>query len=332
LQYTTKKFNFFINNIGGVTMRIGVICPSEIAIRRFMPAISKIDGVKFVGMGIVNKEELFDSESLSAEEIERLLREQKEKVTNIINEYGGKMFESYRDIVISDEIDAIYIPLPPSMHYEWAKLALEHGKHVLVEKPSTIKYAQSEELIRLAEQNNLAIHENYMFQYHEQIAYINELVKNGEIGAVRLYRIAFGFPKRPANDFRYFKQYGGGAIVDVGGYMIKYATLLLGESTKIAHAVINYTDEYDVDIYGSGVLVNDDDLTVQMAYGMDNNYKCEVEIWGSEGVITTGRILTAPEGFVPTMTIRKGNEDQLVDLPADDSFGKSIQYFIDCVK
>ena len=123
----------------------------------------------------------------------------------------------------------------------------------------------------------------------------------------------------------------GGALIDAGGYTIKYATRLLGESAKIVCSKMNMIAGFDVDMYGSATMVNNEGLTAQLAFGMDNNYKCELEAWGSKGCLTTGRVLTAPAGLVPKVTIRKGNVDEIRDLPADDAFFKSLQRFMDCV-
>lgn len=313
-------------------MNIGVICPSEIAIRRFMPALVKCKVFRFAGIGVFSKEERFGAADVSDETFRELLNTEKEKAQAFVDQYGGHIFDSYTDIVTSSEIDAIYIPLPPALHYRWAKLALEHGKHVLVEKPSTISAEQSRELTECAESNGLALHENYMFIFHAQLDAVEKVVQSGEIGDVRLYRISFGFPRRAANDFRYNKALGGGALIDAGGYTIRYAMRLLGETAQLQYARSNYLDEFEVDMYGSAAIVNDAGVTAQIAFGMDNNYKCELEIWGSTGCLTTGRILTAPAGFQPTATIRKGNTEENIMLPADDTFLKSIQHFLNCIE
>ena len=312
-------------------MRIGVICPSEIAFRRFMPALQKVNDLEFVGLGVCTKEERFGSGYPDEVTVEKVLREEYEKAQKFIKLYGGKIFEGYEMIVSSNEIDALYIPLPPSLHYKWAKRALEAGKHVLVEKPSTISAEQSKDLVRIANKRNLALHENYMFIFHNQIEAIEKLITNGEIGDIRLYRISFGFPMRGENDFRYNKALGGGALIDAGGYTIKYATRLLGETAKLEYAVLNFIDGMDVDMYGSAALTNNENVTVQIAFGMDNNYKCELEAWGSKGCLSTGRILTAPADFIPMLNIRKGNVDEQISLPEDDAFKKSIEHFIKCI-
>lgn len=131
-----------------------------------------------------------------------------EKGKTFVDTYGGKIFESYSSLIMSNEVDAIYLPLPPALHYKWAKKALENDKHVFVEKPSTTNYQDSLNLVKLAEERKLVLHENYMFQYHSQISEIKKEVENGKIGKVHSYHARFGFPRRDRNDFRYNKELG----------------------------------------------------------------------------------------------------------------------------
>jgi dTDP-3,4-didehydro-2,6-dideoxy-alpha-D-glucose 3-reductase len=305
--------------------RIGIICPSEIALRRFLPALSLIPDFKFIGVAIADKSEWQGATN------DIILNEEK-KTKSFINQYGGKLFRSYKSLINSIEIDAIYLPLPPALHYYWGKQALLVGKHILIEKPATTTLFHTNEIIELAKCKNLAVHENYMFSFHNQLKTINEIIASGEIGDVRLYRITFGFPRRSNNDFRYNKFLGGGALLDAGGYTIKYASILLGESTKLVQAQSNYINDFNVDIAGSAVLVNEMGTTAQIAFGMDNSYKCDLEVWGAKGSLFTGRVLTAPSDFVPEVIIKVGNETVIRQLPSDDAFKKSILHFKQCIE
>ena len=136
-----------------------------------------------------------------------------------------------------------------------------------------------------------------MFVYHDQLDALNKVVQSGEIGNVRLYRISFGFPLRQLNDFRYNKKLGGGALLDAGGYCMKYARYLLGDTAKVVTAQANNIGGFEVEMFGSATMTNINGDVVQIAFGMDNDYRCEIEIWGSKGTIISGRILTAPAGF-----------------------------------
>lgn len=315
-------------------IRIGIICPSEIAFRRFLPALQNAgDKIQFAAIGIASPEEWFgDLTNISQETIDEQQSRERAKAQTFIDQYGGEIIVGYGNLVASDKIDAAYIPLPPALHFQWAKKALEAGKHVFVEKPSTTSLADTDDLIRIASEKNLALHENYMFVYHVQLEAINDVVKSGEIGNVRLYRISFGFPLRQLNDFRYNKDLGGGALLDAGGYCMKYARYLLGDTAKVVTAQANHIDGFEVEMYGSATMANENGDVAQISFGMDNNYRCEIEIWGSKGTITAGRILTAPAGFVPSYTIKKNQDIETRELPADDAFLKSIQRFVACVE
>lgn len=234
-------------------------------------------------------------------------------------------------LISSDDIDAVYIPLPPALHFTWAKKALENGKHILLEKPFTTSLHDTDELLSIARKNELAVHENYMFVYHSQLEWIRDKLAEGVIGDVRLIRIDFGFPFRGANDFRYDKSLGGGALLDCGGYTLKLAGYFLGDTAEITACTKNFKEGFEVDIYGSATLTNKDNLTAQVSFGMDNSYRCSLDIWGSKGSISTDRILTAPVGFEPTVIISQGNEKQVFRLPPDDTFKKSIEHFADCI-
>lgn len=314
-------------------IRIGIICPSEIALRRFMPALEKYsEEFQFSAIGIASPEEWFGNlDEVSYEDITRQQERELEKAKVFTDKYGGKTIIGYDELVSSSDVDAVYVPLPPALHYNWARKALEHGKHVFVEKPSTIRAEDTDDLISLASNNGLALHENYMFIYHDQIRTIQDIVNNGGIGDIRLYRITFGFPLRQLNDFRYKKDFGGGAILDTAGYCLKYADYLLGGNSTITTATANMIEGFEVEMYGSATLQNNEGEVVQIAFGMDNDYRCEIEIWGSKGTLTSNRILTAPAGFIPTVTIKRNQEIETRHLPVDDAFLKSIARFARCI-
>ena len=314
------------------TIRIGIICPSEIALRRFMPALQQIEKFRFTAIAIASPREWFgEGAKVSGEEIQRQQESELGKARAFTSQYGGEIIIGYENLVSSDRIDAVYIPLPPALHYRWARLALQHGKHVMVEKPSTTSMADTDDLISIASDKGLALHENYMFVFHKQLEAVRELVESGEIGNVRLYRISFGFPLRAKTDFRYNKALGGGALLDAGGYVMKYASYLLGDTARVVAAQANGIDGYEVEMYGSATMANDKGDIAQLAFGMDNDYKCDIEIWGSRGTLTSGRILTAPAGFTPTCTIKRNQDIETRELPPDDAFRKSLEHFASCI-
>lgn len=291
-------------------IKLGIIGTSDIAFRRFLPSLKKSDKFEYVGVASRNIE----------------------KTKEFIETYGGKGFGSYNEIVQNKDIDALYIPLPPALHFKWAKKGIENGKHILLEKPFTTNSDDTKFLISLANEKKIALQENYMFQFHSQLKFIENLIKEKSIGDLRLIRIEFGFPMRKNSDFRYNKDLGGGALLDCGGYTVKLATHLLGETTKLKTSKLNFIEGFDVDIYGSAVLENKAGTVAQISFGMDNYYKCETEIWGSKGYIIAPRIFTAPSDFKPQVIYKAENEEKIFELEADDQFLNSIEYFYECIK
>ena len=313
-----------------MSIRIGVICPSEIAFRRFLPSLQKVNEFSFAGVAIASHEEWAGEEKVTADTY-NIIEKERQKAQSFIDSYGGEIYEGYKTLITSPDVDAVYLPLPPALHYRWAKMVLDEGKHAYVEKPFTTYIEDTKSLIATAKEKGLAVHENYMFIYHRQLQAVQKLIASGEIGKVRQYRISFGFPRRAANDFRYNKLLGGGALLDAGGYCMKYASWLLGDTAKLVCANSYFEDEFEVDIFGSCTMANDEGTIVQMSFGMDCDYKCELEAWGSKGTLTTGRILTAPDGLEPDITIKHNQEYITRKLPADNAFEKSIRRFYECI-
>lgn len=286
-------------------MNIGILGGANIAFDRFIPACMQLEGVECAAVASNSKE----------------------RRNKFRDKFNVPTCETYDEILMNPQIEAVYIPLPPALHYKWAKKALEKGKHVLLEKPSATSYKETEELVGLAQSRGLAITENYMFQYHSQLKAICDMVEQGVIGTPYLYQGRFGFPKREGDDFRYRKELGGGALLDAGGYVVKLGTILLGETSKLISAKSLFTDEFEVDIFGGILMTNDKSVIYQGAYGMDCEYQCSLEIWGSKGRLYTNRIFTAPSGYQPKVSIFSAGKEQEISLNADEHFQNSIRIF-----
>lgn len=309
--------------------RIGILGASDIAYRRFLPALKKLDNFEFAGVAVADYHEwgtAYDETSYAP-----VLEKKKEKARKFVNEFGGKIYVGYENLLQSEDIDAVYVPLPPSLHYKWCCKALTLGKHVLSEKPCTTQLEDAETLVSLAEEKGLVINENYAFTMHKQIKKIKELIAAGEIGELRLIRSAFGFPYRSAADFRYNKEMGGGALLDCGGYVIKAAQLFLQEDIRVLTSALHNIEKHDVDIYGSVVLADNNQTEAQLAFGMDNSYKCELEIWGSKACILAPRVFTPP-AELETQIIIKGQTQEVVMVEPDDQFMHAIEFFGECME
>lgn len=310
-------------------IRIGILGASDIAFRRFLPALKTVEKFEFAGVAVADCRERgggFDEKSY-----ESLLVKKREKAQKFVDNYGGKIYQGYGNLISSEDVDAVYVPLPPSLHFAWCYKALAAGKHVLSEKPCTTSLKDTAKLTALAEEKGLALYENYAFGLHRQIAKIRELLEEGTIGELRLIRTAFGFPYRSAEDFRYDKKMGGGALLDCGGYALKAVQLFTGGGLHVVMSALHHTDRHDVDMYGSAVLTDQNSVEAQIAFGMDNSYKCELEIWGSRACILAPRIFTPP-AEMETQIIIKGQTEEVIKTAPDDQFAHAIEYFGSCTE
>ena len=201
-----------------------------------------------------------------------------------------------------------------------------------MEKPFTTSLAETQELLSLAEKKGLAVHENYMFLYHSQLKKVKELIVDGTLGELRLIRAAFGFPMRGKDDFRYQKAMGGGALLDCGGYPVRLALELLGETAKVTQSRLIQPKGYEVDLYGNAVLENKNGLCAQISFGMDNAYQCQLEVWGSRATLIAPRVFTAGADVVPKLILKSSNGEDVLELPKDDQFLHSIEAFYQMVR
>lgn len=305
-------------------IRVGVLGTASIAQRRMIPAMKKLDQMEYVCVATSTREEMGGGHSDA--EYAAVQSRKEEKGQAFVESFGGDFVTGYAKLLERTDIDAVYIPLPPALHAQWAKYALECGKHVILEKPFTTNYEDTASIVQLAKEKDLAVFENYGFCYHNQMTLIQETLERGTIGDLRLIRASFGFPRRESNDFRYVNALGGGALLDCGGYTLKAATQLLGRDVSVKGAVLMDTPEFDVDIYGHAMLCNRAGACAQVSFGMDNSYKCELEIWGSTGYISAPRIFTAPDGFPAPVIVRTANGAEELHA-VDDQFERVLLAF-----
>jgi Predicted dehydrogenases and related proteins len=310
-------------------IRVGVLGTANIAERRMIPAIKKCNGFEYVCAAVSSREET--GEEYSEEDFFPLRQRKEKKAAEFVRKFGGQSVCGYGEMLKRTDIDAVYIPLPPALHFRWAMEALRHGKHILVEKPFSTCVTDTRRVIEEAQKRGLSVMENYGFCFHEQVRLIRQMIAADEIGELRLIRASFGFPHRDSHDFRYAKKMGGGALLDCGGYTLKAASVFLGDDARIVDSSSVITKDHEVDVFGTASLRGKNGLTAQVSYGMDHYYKCELEIWGSKGCLSAPRIFTAPDGFPAPVLVRTGDGTKEL-FAGDDQFLKVVERFRECME
>jgi predicted dehydrogenase len=160
-------------------------------------------------------------------------------------------FGSYEEMLASDVIDGVYIPLPTSQHVEWTAKAAEAGKHVLVEKPLALDAKDIAPLIEIRDRNKVLICEAFMVVYHPQWIKVRELVQGGAIGRLRHVQGAFSYYNVDPNNMRNQLALGGGALPDIGVYPTVSTRFVSGKEPVRVQAQVERDEKFGTDIYST---------------------------------------------------------------------------------
>ena len=160
-------------------------------------------------------------------------------------------FGSYDELLASDVVDGVYIPLPTSQHVEWTARAIEAGKHVLVEKPLALKAGDIEPLIGLRDRHKVLVCEAFMVVYHPQWIKVRELIRSGAIGRLRHVQGAFSYYNVDPGNMRNKLDLGGGALPDIGVYPTVSTRFATGKEPVRVQATIERDQKFGTDIYSS---------------------------------------------------------------------------------
>ena len=169
----------------------------------------------------------------------------------------ARVLDSYEALIEDPEIDAIYNPLPNSLHAEWSRRAARAGKAVLCEKPLTLDAAEAEQLIKDCRDAGRPLMEAFMYRFHPQHRRVREIIDSGAIGDVVEVRAHLSVdlmsPPDP-NNVRFKPKLGGGTLLDMGCYGISICRMIFGETPQSVRAWWHRDPAFDVDVTAAGIL------------------------------------------------------------------------------
>jgi D-xylose 1-dehydrogenase (NADP+, D-xylono-1,5-lactone-forming) len=246
------------------------------------------------------------------------------RAQGVSREHGiERALGSYEELLEDPEVEAIYNPLPNSMHVPWTVRALEAGKHVLCEKPLTRRPAQAEEAFAAAERAGRLLMEAFMWRHHPQTRRLRELLDEGLIGRLRLVRACFSFPLRDPEDIRLNGELDGGGLMDVGCYCVSGSRFVTGaEPERVsAESVIGGKG---VDIALSATLRFPDDVLAQFDCGLSVGHRHELEAIGEEGSL----FLADPwHGRSPGIRLTRGEEVEAIEIADANPYSHQLENF-----
>jgi D-xylose 1-dehydrogenase (NADP+, D-xylono-1,5-lactone-forming) len=189
------------------------------------------------------------------------------------------------DVLLRDPaIDAIYIPLPNSLHVEWTLRALDAGKHVLCEKPLAASAEDVDRLDAVSRARQRVVAEAFMFRHEPMMARILELLAANAVGEIKTIAAGFTFAQSRDNDVRLDKALGGGSLWDIGCYAVNIARLAAGAPVVEAFGYANVGPS-GVDETFSGLLRFASGVVATIQSGFRTPYRMWLDVGGTDGTL-----------------------------------------------
>ena len=241
-----------------------------------------------------------------------------------------KFYGSYDEILDDDNIDAVYIPLPNSLHLEWVIKAAEKGKHILCEKPLALNAAECYQMKEAVENNGVKLMEAFMYRFHPQTEKVIQMVRSGQLGELKLIHSAFTFRLTNPKNIRLDPGLGGGSLMDVGCYCVNISRTVASAEPVEVQAFANWAPS-GVDGEMSGILRFENGVIAQFDSALTMERREVYEVAG------TDVYLSVPGAFLPgkgdtTIWEHRGREEPIAHTIAGvDEYRLMVEHFADCV-
>jgi D-xylose 1-dehydrogenase (NADP+, D-xylono-1,5-lactone-forming) len=276
-----------------------------------------------ISTAAINRLFLAGARQASEVEILAVASRERKSAEAYAREHGiERAYGDYEALLADPDVEAVYIPLPNSMHIDWSVRALEAGKHVLCEKPLSRRVADVERAFDVAERNGRLLMEAFMYRHNPQTRRLVELVESGAIGRPSLIRATFSFAAANPEDVRLSKALEGGGLMDVGCYCVSGARLLAGEPERVSAEQVLGGD--GVDVVLAGELRFPGDVIATFDCGLALAPRDELEVIGDQGSL----FLDDPWHCGTTVIeLRRDGEVERIALEPVDSYRLEAENF-----
>ncbi|MBI5876596.1 MAG: Gfo/Idh/MocA family oxidoreductase [Chloroflexi bacterium] len=287
-------------------LRIGIISTARIGERRVIPAMQQSSNVEVTA---VASRDLPRAQAFAAQ-------------LGIPKAYGA-----YEALFADPDVDAVYNPLPNSMHAEWTIKAAQAGKHVLCEKPFASNTAETDTMIAACASHKVVLMEAFMYRFHPQNEKAMALIRSGAIGKVQMVRAVFNFQIASETNIRLNAGLAGGALMDVGCYCVNAARTLAGAEPVRVSALAQFGAASRVDETLIGALQFPSGAYASIACSFRTPYRTHYEVIGERGRIELPQPFTTNN--LPTRVLLHDRDDhtQAFEFPALDQYTRMSEHF-----
>ena len=289
----------------------GVLSTAKIGLEKLIPAIGASRNGELRAIG---------SRSLS-------------RATSVAERHSAaRAYGSYDEVLGADEVDAVYIPLPNSLHLPWTLRAIEAGKHVLCEKPLGLDASEATTMANAAEAAGRLLLEAFMWRFHPRARRVKQLIANGAIGDARLIRAALCFALDDPADIRFQPELGGGVLLDAGAYGVNAARWFFDAEPVAAQAEAVYGST-EVDVLVAGALCFEGGRLASIEASNIAQWQGTFSIVGTQGAIDLPADAWIPLDAEPVLHVRtmadKSGRPEVV--PGGDVYQLMVEHFADAV-
>jgi predicted dehydrogenase len=296
-------------------IRWGVLGAANIALKKVIPAMQQCESSQIIAIASRDVKKA----RLAADQL------------GIRKAYG-----TYEELLADPEVEVVYNPLPNHLHVPWTIKAAEAGKHVLCEKPIGVNALEAGKLLEVRNRTGLKIEEAFMVRTHPQWIKVLELIEKGRIGTVRSILGAFSYNNRDPKNIRNIADFGGGALMDIGCYLVYVSRLIFGQEPHRVLGVTVEDPEIRTDVVTSAVLDFPAGQSVFSCSTQIVPYQ-RVQIFGTAGRIEVEIPFNAPPDrpcriFVDPGTDLTGRNADILEFPVcnqytiqGDLFSKSVR-------
>ena len=239
-----------------------------------------------------------------------------------------RAYGSYEALLADPEIEVIYNPLPNHLHAECTFKAVEAGKHVLCEKPLALSVDEVDTVKAASHKHGRVVAEAFMYRHHPLTLKVQEMVKDGSLGALKLVHGSFSFILSHEGDVRLYPEMGGGSIWDVGCYPISYTRTILGEEPLEVFGW-QVTGQTGIDDTFVGQMRFKEDVLAQFDSSFVIPFHAFMEIVGSEGT------LSIPHPFKPgeneTVYLTRGEKTETIKVKGQELYIGEVEDMADAV-
>jgi len=251
-----------------------------------------------------------------------------QRAEDYAREWGfERAYGSYEALLEDGDIEAVYIPLPNTMHCEWSIRALEAGKHVLCEKPMSRHPDQVEAAFDAADRTGRHLSEAFMYRHNPQSERLRQLIEDGAVGEVRVIRSAFSYSLLDPENIRLRPDVEGGALMDVGCYCVSGSRLAAGGEPVFVYGQA-WIGDTGTDWVFTGAMRFDGDVLATFHCGTALPERDELEVIGSEGSL----FLDDPwHCIVPVIEVRRDGTVERIELERADSYRLELENVSDAI-